>query len=252
MIQLSTARLIDKILLSEVSGCFHLEFVMDALPDFAFEPGQFVSCVAAHPVTGKQQTRAYSIASAAHGNTFALCVNRVEAGLFSNMLCDLQVGETIEIYGPNGDFTLREPLTDSIFIATGTGVAPMRGFAQRLFPKDGPDSSQGKQFTLIYGTRHEADIYYRDYFEQLAAKHANFKYLPTLSRAPESWIGERGYVQEHAARLVTGLAPADHAQGPPFDIYAYICGLSEMVHATRDRLRSLGWHRKQVVQERFN
>ncbi len=225
---------------------------MDTLPDFPYEAGQFVSCVAANPITGKQQTRAYSIASAAHGNTFALCVNRVEAGFFSNMLCDLQVDQTIEIYGPNGDFTLREPLTDGIFIATGTGVAPMRGFTQWLFPEGGPDRSRGRQFSLIYGTRHEADIYYRDYFEQLAARHANFKYLPTLSRAPESWTGERGYVQEHAAGLLAGRIPPDLVQGPPFDIYAYICGLSEMVHATRDRLRGLGWHRKQVVQERFD
>lgn len=252
MRELFTARLVEKILLSEASQCFHLNFVIDALQEFPFEPGQFVSCVAAHPVTGKPQTRAYSIASAAHKNTFALCVNRVEAGFFSNMLGDLEAGGTIEMYGPNGDFTLREPLADSLFIATGTGVAPMCGFAQWLFPEGGPDRSQGKQFSLIYGTRHEADIYYRSYFEQLAARHPNFKYLPTLSRAPESWTGERGYVQEHVARLLAGRTPPDPAQGPPFDIYAYVCGLSEMVHATRDLLRSLGWHRKQVVQERFD
>ncbi len=252
MRELSTARLVEKTLLSETSQCFHLEFVIDALPDFPFEPGQFVSCVAAHPVSGKPQTRAYSIASAAHENTFALCVNRVDAGFFSNMLCDLQPGDTIEMYGPHGAFTLREPLTDSIFIATGTGVAPMRGFTQWLFPEGGPDRSHGRQFTLVYGTRHEADIYYRDYFEQLAARYANFKYLPTLSRAPESWTGERGYVQEHAAQLLAGRSMIDPAPGPHFDIHAYVCGLSEMVHAARDRLMGLGWHRKQVVQERFD
>ena len=110
------------------------------------------------------QTRAYSIASAARANTFELCVNRVENGFFSNHLADLPdlpIGATIQIHGPHGHFILQEPITDSILVATGTGVAPMRAMAQWLFPADGPDRSQGKDIWLVYGTRYETDIYYR-------------------------------------------------------------------------------------------
>ena len=57
---------------------------------FPFISGQFVSAVAADP-NGKQQTRAYSIASAANGNHFDLCVNRVAEGFFSNHLADLPI-----------------------------------------------------------------------------------------------------------------------------------------------------------------
>jgi NAD(P)H-flavin reductase len=53
------------------------------------------------------------------------------------------------------------------------------------------------QFWLLFGARRESDIYYREEFEQLAAKHANFHFLPTLSRAEAEWKGLRGYVQEH-------------------------------------------------------
>ena len=55
---------------------------------FPFISGQFISAVAPDP-NGKQQTRAYSIASAANANHFELCVNRVPQGFFSNHLADL-------------------------------------------------------------------------------------------------------------------------------------------------------------------
>ena len=64
----------------------------------------------AEDANGKQQTRAYSIASAANGNRFELCVNRVENGFFSNHLADLPdlpVGGTIRIHGPHGHFILQ-------------------------------------------------------------------------------------------------------------------------------------------------
>jgi NAD(P)H-flavin reductase len=262
-----TARLARKDCISEVAQCYHFEFVLDALESFPYAPGQFVSAVA-DDENGKQQTRAYSIASAAGGNRFELCVNRVEEGFFSNHLADLPdlpVGATIQVHGPHGHFTLREPITDSILVATGTGIAPMRAYAQWLFPADGPDRSQGKQIWLVYGTRYETDIYYREEFEALARRQPNFHYLPTLSRAQAGWKGLRGYVQDHVARIVQERAtslgqplpvPAPDPAIPPaemsFDIYAYICGLNMMVASVRERLAGFGWQRKQIVFERYD
>jgi NAD(P)H-flavin reductase len=153
-------------------------------------------------------------------------------------------------------------VTDSILVATGTGIAPMRGFVQSLFPEGGPDCSNGKQIWLVYGTRYESDIYYRAEFEALAARVPNFHYLPTLSRAEASWTGLRGYVQEHVARILseraarlgqTLPAPAHEPNSElNFDIYAYICGLNEMVSSVRERLTALGWHKKQIVFERYD
>ncbi len=99
-----------------------------------------------------------------------------------------------------GTLFCSQPITDSILVATGTGVAPMRGYAQWLFPEDGPDRSNGKEIWLVYGTRHETDIYYQDEFESLALRKPNFHYLPTLSRAMDDWTGLRGYVQVHISR----------------------------------------------------
>ncbi len=154
--------------------------------------------------------------------------------------------------------TARQPLTDTILIATGTGVAPMLGFVQHLFPEDGADRSEGRKVWLVYGTRHETELYYRDYFEKITAQHSNFHYIATLSRAPESWGGHRGYVQEfvgkiaeeHAASCAPDTVTAVEPAG--FNIHAYICGLNEMVSANRERLMSLGWQRKQIIFERYD
>lgn len=259
-----TARLVRKECISEGAQCFHFEFVFGELASFPFTAGQFVSAVEKDS-QGKEQIRAYSIASAANGNRFDLCLNRVEGGFLSNRLAELPVGGSIQVYGPNGYFTLREPMTDSILIATGTGIAPMRSFAQWLFPQDGPDRSEGKDIWLIYGTRYESELYYREEFEVLAARHPNFHYVPTLSRGSENWNGLRGYVQEHAARIIEEranrlgepIAPLPLDASIPaselrFEIYAYVCGLNKMITSVRERLKGLGWHRKQIVFERYD
>jgi ferredoxin-NADP reductase len=269
--ELQTARLARKTCISESAQCYHFEFVLDDLASFPFSAGQFVSAVATDG-NGKQQTRAYSIASAANANRFELCVNRVDGGFFSNHLADLTElapAGTIQMHGPHGHFIMRQPVTDSIFISTGTGIAPMRGFTQWLFPDNGPDAgldrSEGKDIWLVYGTRHESELYYRDEFEALAARKPNFHYVPTLSRADDSWKGLRGYVQDHVARIVEeraarlGLAlpvpPVDPSLLPAelkFDIYAYICGLNNMVSGVREKLAGYGWHRKQIIFERYD
>ena len=270
--ELHKARLLRKECISEVAQCYHFVFSVESLESFPYLPGQFVSAVAPD-ANGKQQTRAYSIASAPVGNQFELCVNRVEDGFFSNHLADLPdlpIGSIIEIHGPHGHFVLQEPITDSIFVATGTGVAPMRAYAQWLFPPQngpdaGPDRSNGKQIWLVYGTRYETDMYYHDEFTALAQRVPNFHYLPTLSRAQPEWTGLRGYVQEHVAKIVEDRAarlgqplpvppvdPASPATALSFDIYTYICGLNFMVSSVRERLDAFGWHKKQIVFERYD
>jgi ferredoxin-NADP reductase len=251
--QLYTARLTRKLLLSEPTACFHLEFTIEELEKFDFQPGQFVSFVAVDPA-GKQQTRAYSLASAPRDNQFDVCVNRVEEGFFSNLLCDLEVGQSIQFHGAHGLFLLRAPLTDSILIATGTGIAPMRGFVEYLFPDSGEDRSQGRKIWLVYGTRHESELYYEHYFERVAASRANFFYRKTLSRPHEAWEGARGYVQELVEEIAReharhGVPPVN---GAVYKIHAYICGLNEMVSANRDCLKALGWERKQIIFERYD
>jgi NAD(P)H-flavin reductase len=249
---LYSARLEKKVLLSEQARTYHLEFSIPEVERFDFAPGQFVSLVATD-ANGKSQMRAYSVASAPDRNRFDLCLNRVDGGFFSNMLCDLEPGGEMQFHGPYGMFTLRSPMTDSLLIATGTGIAPIRGFVQYLFPESGEERSGGREVWLVYGTRHETELYYRDYFEAVAAQHANFHYLPTLSRAREDWNGLRGYVQEHVAALLKERREESAPSAEDaFRTHAYICGLNNMVSSNRKQLLEMGWHRRQIVYERYD
>lgn len=239
--QIHTAQLTRAIQLSQQTR--HLEFKIQDMTAFSFAPGQFLSLVASKE--GREITRAYSIASAPDGLQFDLCLNRVEEGFFSNLLCDMKEGEIIRFHGPHGLFTLRDPLKDSLFICTGTGVAPLRSHVHWLFQE--PQRTWGREFWLIYGTRHEETIYYREEFEKLAASHPQFHYLPTLSRGRENWMGLRGYVQDQARRVILNL-PEDRRSG----LQAYICGLNIMVKANRALLAELGFEKKNILYERYD
>jgi ferredoxin-NADP reductase len=223
----------------------HLEFEADGIECFDFIAGQFISIVVPNQ-HGKNVTRAYSIASPPRRDrTFDICLNRVQDGFMSNYLCDLEPGKFIPWHGPHGLFTLREPVKDSIFIATGTGIAPMRSMLQWLFADEA--RHRDHDFWLVYGTRYEVDIYYRDEFEKMARERPNFHYTMTLSRGDESWKGLRGYVQERVREVVSGRP--NNGVG---DMTAYICGLNDMVSATRELLTSFGWDKRQIIYERYD
>ena len=137
-----TARLRHSVLLSDRTK--HLEFELDNGVSFDFLPGQFISVREPKPA-GKYITRAYSLASAPHGgNTFDLCLDRVDSGFMSNHLCDLSLGEEIHFHGPHGAFTLHDDRLDTIFVATGTGIAPIRSMIEWLFAD--PIRNAGREF----------------------------------------------------------------------------------------------------------
>lgn len=237
--RLLTAKLVKSACLS--SETKHLEFEARELDKFHFTAGQFVTIREPRP-DGKIHSRAYSIASPPRDNpTFDICLNRVENGFMSNWLCDLEIGASITFHGPHGLFVMREPKTDAIFIATGTGVAPFRSMAQWLFAH--PHRHQEHQYWLVYGTRYEDGLYYHEEFEEMQRRHSNFHYVATLSRCRDDWQGCRGYVQDHVRQIV--------ARYP--NMQAYICGLNNMVDANRQLLKGeFGWDNKQIVFERYD
>jgi len=232
------ARLIQASWLSAITR--HLEFEMENVARFGFVAGQWLSLKHTRP-DGEEITRAYSIASPPDGNQrFALCLNRVQDGFMSNFLCDMKIGDPIDCQGPFGDFILRPPMRDTIFIATGTGVAPFRSMLHWVLAD--PARHQGKHLWLVFGNRTEQDIYYHHEFLRVAHDHANFHYLPTLSRGAPEWRGLRGYVQDHMPAIVQGRS----------EMHAYICGLDKMIKANRDLLKSMGWDRKDIRYEKYD
>src|SRR5947209_1184157 len=145
-------------------GIRHFVFEAPQLERLQFSPGQFVSLT--DSVASKNITRAYSIASApTNSNRFELCLNRVDDGAFSPHLFDLSAGDVVEMQPPLGTFTLRQPVRDSLLVATGTGIAPFRSMLKAVIREDSP------AFTLLFGVRYESHLLYRPEFEQMAAQY---------------------------------------------------------------------------------
>src|SRR5580704_13228800 len=143
----------------------HFVFEVPEVEKFTFVPGQFVSMN--QVVNDKKITRAYSIASApAESNRFELCLNLVHEGLLSPRLFAMQPGETIDIRPPLGMFVLRNPPRDTIFIATGTGIAPFRSILKAQL------NETSQAFTLVFGVRHESHLMYREEFEEMARRYS--------------------------------------------------------------------------------
>ena len=211
------------------------QFTFEANQEFSFIPGQFLSLMAESG--GKVITRAYSIASAPDGNRFDLCLNLVQDGTLTPHLFDMREGDDIDCKGPFGAFVFRNPPNDSILVATGTGVTPYRSMLWERLPA-APD----RQFTLVFGARHEHGLLYRDEFEELAARYPNFHFVPTLSRPHPEWTGLSGRVHWHVFGVL----------GDRRDVDVYICGMAEMVDELRGALKEKGLDRKKIIVEKYD
>ncbi len=216
-------------------GVRHFVFEAPELRRLDFLPGQFVSLTAT--VGSRAITRAYSIASApGDGNRFELCLNRVEEGAFTPHMFGLSPGDVIDMPAPLGTFTLRQPLRESLLVATGTGIAPFRSMLQTELKRDAP------AFTLLFGVRHESHLLYRQEFEEMARSFRQFRFWPTLTQAGAEWTGRAGRVQMHLVEAIGGRT----------DIDIYLCGLRPMVDDVRQILKSMGFDRKQIRYEKYD
>jgi len=218
-------------------GVRHFGFEALGVERLEFLPGQFTSFT--DVIEGKEITRAYSLASAHSGtNRFELCLNRVDPGHLSPRLFEMRPGDRMEMRLPLGQFVLRQPPRDSIFIATGTGIAPFRSFLLAHLNQSSP------AFTLLFGVRYASHLLYREEFEEMALRYPQFRFWPTLTRPEAGWTGRQGRVQTHLAEAAIGERRGD--------LDFYLCGLKEMVNDVRSVLKSQGFDRKQIFYEKYD
>lgn len=104
-------------------------------------------------------------------------------GVCSNYLCDLRVGDSVALSGPQGKrFLLPRDVNahDFLFLATGTGIAPFRGMVMELLNAPGGPSTS--RVELIMGVPYTTDLLYDGQFRELARMHPNFTYHSAISR----------------------------------------------------------------------
>lgn len=194
-----------------------------------FRPGQFISCQLA--VGGETLTRPYSIASDPEdGTLLEICLNRVAGGAASAYLLALDAGAAVPFTGPWGTFVLdRAPDAEAVFVADGTGVAPIRPMIHRALA-----TSPAHPLMLLHGGRTREALVYRGELERLARTHDGFTYDPV---PPAVLVGEvrRRWVE------------ADDDRTRKF----WVCGVGDVVLHIRDLLRGAGYERKAVSYEKW-
>lgn len=166
--------------------------------------------------------RSYTICSGEQDDQLQILFRLIPHGRLTPRLDALRVGDHIELSGPLGEFTLRDPAAQIFFFATGTGVAPARSFLR---------SHPGLNLTLVHGVREEADLFYRGEF-------GGIDYRPCVSGgAPPLFHGR-----------VTGLAAA---MDLPAGAHYYLCGANEMFYDMRDVLAARGVPPEHVFTEAY-
>jgi CDP-4-dehydro-6-deoxyglucose reductase, E3 len=191
-----------------------------------FAAGQFVSFEIDRPGSPFPATRPYSIASSPRERTsIELVLNRVPGGCGSSYLFGLQSGDDTTFKGPVGSFTLRDNARDILFVATGTGIAPIRSMLWAL-----ADAGSTRRITLYWGLRSERDMYYEEELALLRNRLARFSSTTTLSQPSGRWRGAVGRVVPLIVNEMTSVANLD----------VYVCGNGSMIRDVRDAIRRRG------------
>ena len=199
--------------------------------------------------TGKpHHARQYSIASPRNGeragyNNVSLTVKRVVEdhegkpvqGVCSNYLCDVKVGDTLQVIGPFGSSFLmpNHPKSSIVMICTGTGSAPMRGMTEWRRRLRQTGKFEGGKLMLFFGARTQEELPYFGPLQKLPKDFIDINFA--FSRTPGQ---PKRYVQdamrERAADLVALL------QDP--NTYFYVCGLKSMEEGVVLALHDVATH----------
>ncbi len=203
-----------------------------------FQAGQYINL----NLPGVEGARAFSIANKPSDNTILeLHVRRVPDGAGTGYIHDqLQVGDELHVSGPYGQFFTRKSAPeDLIFIAGGSGLSSPQSMVLDLL-----EHGDTRRITLLQGARNLAELYNRELFEELAAQHENFTYVPALDNPlPEDkWEGFTGYVHE---------AAIDHFGGQFAGHKAYLCGPPPMIDAAITALMQGRLFERDIYMERF-
>lgn len=203
-----------------------------------FQAGQYINL----NMPGVEGPRAFSIANKPSEDTvLELHVRRVPGGAGTGYIHEqLQVGDTLSLSGPYGQFFTRKSAPeDLIFIAGGSGLSSPQSMVLDLL-----EHGDRRKITLLQGARNLSELYNRNLFEQLAQQHENFIYVPALDNPlPEDgWEGFSGYVHE---------AAIDHFGGQFAGHKAYLCGPPPMIDAAITALMQGRLFERDIYMERF-
>ncbi len=189
--------------------------------------------------------RQYSIASPRNGervgyNNLSLAVKRVledhqgqsVRGVASNYLCDLRVGDKVQVIGPFGASFLmpNHPRSNIVMICTGTGSAPMRAMTEWRRRLRNSGKFEGGKLMLFFGARTKEELPYFGPLQNLPKDFIDisFAFSRTLG-SPKRYVQDA--MRERAADLAVLLDDPN--------TYFFVCGLKSMEQGVMLALRDI-------------
>jgi NAD(P)H-flavin reductase len=178
---------------------------------FDYAPGQAVA-IASH---GQDKRRPYSIAVApedARRDGWLELLVGVDAEGTPGPHLTLEPGQRVDVEGPLGSFTFPQTPEEwrFVFIAGGTGIAPLRAMMRRAL------TLPRRNIGLFYSVRTPDEFAYEQELRGLA--HAGeIELRQTVTRASDAdWTGPRGRLKREALEeLVHDPATLCFVCGPP-------------------------------------
>ena len=218
-----------KLVISGIRDQARITRSFDLRPERAvdFTPGQ----VAILRVEGEEP--AYFALAGAPADPDLEVLVKQKAGA-SRIIYDLSVGDEIELVEVCGrGFRIDEIKgRDLVFVAMGTGVAPLRSALRHVLQR----KDEFGQLVVLYGARTPDDFCYRD--ETEAWEDAGVELRQVISRPDgHDWSGPTGYVQSLLDNVLPDLASP----------VALICGSREMIDQTRERLGKMGFKPEEIL-----
>ncbi len=173
--------------------------------------------------------RSFSLANSPEDDgLLELHIRHVPGGQFTDhVFGSMKEKEIMRISGPYGSFFLRESDKPAIFLAGGTGFAPIKSLLKHAFQHE-----VQRRFVLYWGVNSLPDLYQAEVPGEWQRAHQNFSFIPVLSnaRSEDRWSGRIGFV--HQAVL------ADFSDLSGYEVYA--CGAPPMVDSARREFMARG------------
>jgi len=197
---------------------------LPATEKFAYRAGQYIDFLLRD---GKR--RSYSMANASHtSDQVSLHIRHMPGGLFTDQVFStLKERDILRIEGPQGTFFLQEESKKPIiFIASGTGFAPIKAIIEHAI-----EINIKRPMTLYWGGRRPTDLYLHQLCVDWAATIPGFTYIPVISDATteDEWTGRSGFVHQ---AVVDDFADLSSHQ-------VYACGAPIVVDSAKRDLVAL-------------
>lgn len=182
-----------------------ISFVFKPEEAIQWHAGQFLHYTLPHDNPDERSVeRWFTISSAPFENEIHLTTRFDPKGsTFKKALHNLQIGETIEADGLEGDFVIDDPSKQFVFIAGGMGITPYRSILLDLDHKGISINAK-----LLYANRDE-NFVFKDQLESLKSKHTNFsiEYFISPQKIDEEAIKQAGEGMNDPIYYVSGPEP---------------------------------------------